>query len=112
MTPEPTLRPPKQEQLPATEDVIDVAPGVLRMQLPISMPGLGHVNTYVLVDSDGVALMDPGLPGPSSWDALVSRLASVGLRPGDVHTVYVTHSHVDHFGLAGRLRREGRPASS
>jgi glyoxylase-like metal-dependent hydrolase (beta-lactamase superfamily II) len=109
VTDEPTLRVPKQEQLPATEDVIDVAPGVLRMQLPISMPGLGHVNTYVLVDGDGVALMDPGLPGPSSWDALVSRLASVGLRPGDVHTVYVTHSHVDHFGLAGRLRREGRP---
>jgi glyoxylase-like metal-dependent hydrolase (beta-lactamase superfamily II) len=106
---ESTLRPPKQEQLPATDDVIDVAPGVLRMQLPISMPGLGHVNTYVLVDSDGVALMDPGLPGPSSWDALVSRLASVGLQPRDVHTVYVTHSHVDHFGLAGRLRREGRP---
>ena len=107
-TPPAATRPPRQEQLPASADVIDVAPGVLRMQLPIAMPGLGHVNTYILVDHDGIALMDPGLPGPSSWDALVGRLASVGLRPADVHTVYVTHSHVDHFGLAGRLGREGR----
>jgi glyoxylase-like metal-dependent hydrolase (beta-lactamase superfamily II) len=102
------VKPIKQEQLPATTDVVTVAPGVLRMQLPVFMPGLGHVNTYALVDERGVALMDPGLPGPSSWDALVARLAVAGLRPADVHTVFVTHSHVDHFGLAGRLGREGR----
>jgi len=104
----PAVRAPRQEQLPATEDVVEVAPGVLRMQLPIAMPGLGHVNTYALVDDRGVALMDPGLPGPSSWDALIARMDSVGLRPSDVHTVYITHSHVDHFGLAARLAREGR----
>jgi glyoxylase-like metal-dependent hydrolase (beta-lactamase superfamily II) len=104
-----STRPPKQEQLPATTEVVEVASGVLRMQLPIEMPGLGHVNTYALVDEHGVALMDPGLPGPTSWDALVARLGEVGLRPRDVHTVFVTHSHVDHFGLAGRLSREGAP---
>jgi len=85
----PPVRPPKQEQLPASEEVTEVAAGVLRMQLPIAMPGLGHVNTYALVDDRGVALMDPGLPGPSSWDALVARMDSVGLRTADVHTVYV-----------------------
>jgi len=102
----PAPRPLKQEQEPAAETVTEVAPGILRMQLPIEMPGLGHVNTYVLVDDDGVALMDPGLPGGDSWDALVSRLGSIGLSPSDVHTVFVTHSHPDHFGLAPRLGRE------
>ncbi|GAC1317254.1 MAG: MBL fold metallo-hydrolase [Acidimicrobiales bacterium] len=102
----PSPRPLKQEQEPASETVTEVAPGVLRIQLPIAMPGLGHVNTYALADDDGVALMDPGLPGQESWDALVTRLASVGLKPRDVHTVFVTHSHVDHFGLAPRLSRE------
>ena len=42
----------KQEQEPASEEVTEVADGVLRMQLPISLPGLGHVNCYALVDGD------------------------------------------------------------
>lgn len=101
-------RPAKQEQQPATTDVVEVAPNVLRAQLPISMPGLGHVNTYVFVDSRGIALMDPGLPGPDTLDALGRRLGGVGLSVRDVHTVYVTHSHPDHWGLSATLARETR----
>jgi len=53
----------KQEQEPATADITEPAPGVLRMMLPISMPGLGHVNCYALEDDRGFTLVDPGLPG-------------------------------------------------
>jgi glyoxylase-like metal-dependent hydrolase (beta-lactamase superfamily II) len=101
-------RPLKQEQQPASEEVTEVAPNVLRIQLPIQMPGLGHVNCYTFVDDRGIALMDPGLPTTSEFDSLASRLKSVDLSIDDVHTVYVTHSHPDHFGLAPRLTREGR----
>jgi glyoxylase-like metal-dependent hydrolase (beta-lactamase superfamily II) len=96
----------KQEQEPASEDVIEVAPGVLRMQLPISMPGLGHVNTYALEDERGFALVDPGLPGPESWEALMQRLATAGIPLQRVHTTIVTHSHPDHFGGADQLAEE------
>ncbi len=99
-------RKPKQEQEPPSDDVTEVAPGVLRMQLPIWMPGLGHVNMYGLVDGDGVAVVDPGLPGPQSWRALKQRLKTAGFKLRDVHTVVVTHSHPDHFGGAGRIARE------
>ncbi|MDH3300559.1 MAG: MBL fold metallo-hydrolase [Acidimicrobiia bacterium] len=99
-------RPRKQEQEEATEDVTEVAPGVLRTQLPISMPGLGHVNCYVLEDERGIAVVDPGLPGAESWGHLVDRLERAGYRVSDVHTVVVTHSHPDHFGGAYRLRHE------
>ncbi|HEY2430633.1 MAG TPA: MBL fold metallo-hydrolase [Acidimicrobiales bacterium] len=105
---DPGPRPRRQEQEPASPEVTEVAPDVLRIQLPIRMPGLGHVNTYALVDDRGLALMDPGLPGGETFDALAGRLRSVGLAPADVHTVYVTHSHIDHFGLAPRLARESR----
>lgn len=104
--PHPAPRPPKQEQEAASEEVTEVGPGVIRMQLPIWMPGLGHVNTYGLLDDRGLAVVDPGLPGPSSWKALKTRLRTAGFRISDVHTVIVTHSHPDHFGGAGRLRRE------
>ena len=28
--------------------IVEVAPGILRLQLPIDFTGLGHVNTYAL----------------------------------------------------------------
>lgn len=96
----------KQEQEPAREEVTEVAPNVLRMQLPIRMPGLGHVNCYALIDERGAAVVDPGLPGAASWKALEQRLAGAGLRVRDVHTVIVTHSHPDHFGGAARFAKE------
>ena len=71
-------RPRRQEQERASSEVTEVAPGVLRAQLPIDMPGLGHVNCYVLEDERGVAIVDPGLPGRRPYAKLVERLASGG----------------------------------
>jgi glyoxylase-like metal-dependent hydrolase (beta-lactamase superfamily II) len=101
-----TPRPRKQEQESARDEVSEVAPGVLRMELPIRMPGLGHVNCYALLDERGATLVDPGLPGPLTWRTLRARLARAGLRVRDVHTVIVTHSHPDHFGGAMRFARK------
>lgn len=98
----------KQEQLPAEDEAVEVAPGVVRVQLPIMLPGLGHVNCYVLEDDRGVTLVDPGLPDPDSHRELRTRLARIGVPLERVHTVVVTHSHPDHFGGAGRLHAEHR----
>jgi len=96
----------RQEQEPARSEVSEVANGILRLELPIRMPGLGHVNCYVICDADGAAVMDPGLPGPGTWRVLQERLAKAGLRARDVHTVIITHSHPDHFGCANRFAKE------
>ena len=95
----------REERQPARDEAEEVAPGVLRIQLPIALPGLGHVNCYALEDDKGVALVDPGLPGPATWRQLKRRLDEAGLPIDRVHTVVVTHSHPDHFGQAGRLRK-------
>ena len=96
----------RQEQEDASPEVTEVAKDVLRMQLPISMPGLGHVNCYALIDKDGAAVVDPGLPTPGSFAALEQRLGQAGLAVKDIHTVLVTHSHADHFGGATRIVKE------
>jgi glyoxylase-like metal-dependent hydrolase (beta-lactamase superfamily II) len=96
----------KQEQEPASGEIVEIAPGVLRSQLPIQMPGLGHVNMYILEDEQGAAVVDPGLPTPASWRAIQDRLQKAGVPLQRVHTVVVTHSHPDHFGSAEKLRRE------
>jgi len=96
----------RQEQEPARSEVVEVGPDVLRMELPIRMPGLGHVNCYAILDKEGAAVVDPGLPGPGTWRAIQDRLKRAGLAVKDVHTVLVTHSHPDHFGGAARFARE------
>lgn len=99
-------RPKRQEQEEASDEIVEVAPSILRLQLPIDFTGLGHVNTYALEDADGFALVDPGLPGEKSWKLLLGRLAAADIPLTRVHTVIVTHSHPDHFGGAGLLAEE------
>ena len=95
----------RQEQEPARDTITEVGKGVLRMELPIRLPGLGHVNCYAILDGDGAAIVDPGLPGPGTWRVLQERLRQAGLEPRHVHSVIVTHSHPDHFGGAARFAR-------
>ena len=93
----------KQEQEPASDEVVEVAPGIVRMQLPINFTGLGHVNMYGLIDDDGIVVVDPGLADGASWQAIERGLTRAGFAMRHVHGVVVTHSHPDHFGGAGRL---------
>lgn len=101
-----TPHPRRQEQEPAAEEITEPTPGVVRVQLPVNLPGLGHVNCYVLEDERGIAVVDPGLPGEGPWRQLTAGLARAGFAVTDVHTAVVTHSHHDHFGGAARLREE------
>lgn len=80
----------------------EVAPGILRVMLPVEVLGLGHVNCYVLEDEDGLSLIDPGLADAVSYDTLKDRLTGIGLDVADVHTIAITHSHFDHFGGVAR----------
>ena len=98
--------PIRQERQPATEEVNEVAPGVLRLQLPIDLPGLAHINCYAIEDSEGFALVDPGLPGKPSWQHLLGRMKTASIPMNRIHTILVTHSHPDHFGNAGKLGEE------
>lgn len=102
----PEARPTRQEQERATDEVTEVAPGVLRTQLPIDLPGLGHVNCYVMEDERGLAVVDPGLPGEQGWADLCDRIGRAGYKIGDIHTAVITHSHFDHFGGASRIHEE------
>ncbi len=94
----------REERRPPEGRVVEVAPGVLRMQLPMNMPGLGHVNCYVIPDRKGLSMIDPGTPNVKSWRALNKLLAEAGFSMKQVHTVVVTHSHPDHYGAAQRIR--------
>lgn len=68
---------------------------------------LGSNVVYALPDARGVTLIDAGPDFDGSWEIAVHDLARLGARPADVHTVVLTHAHLDHAGLAARWQAEG-----
>jgi glyoxylase-like metal-dependent hydrolase (beta-lactamase superfamily II) len=88
------------------------ARGVFRLVLRLPWPGLDRVNAYALTDEDGGAtLVDCGIydPNPATdhgWPDLVAGLATAGLVPDQISRLIVTHHHIDHYGMAGRVLAE------
>lgn len=69
--------------------------------------GSGSEGNGLVVEAGGTrVLMDCGFGLADS----VARLARLGLAPGDLAGIVVTHEHSDHIGGVGRLaRRHGLP---
>jgi glyoxylase-like metal-dependent hydrolase (beta-lactamase superfamily II) len=74
--------------------------------IPVPIPNnpLRYVSSYAFATGGGLVLLDTGWAADSSWEALVAGLGAIGASPADVHGVLVSHMHLDHAGLAGRLR--------
>ena len=74
--------------------------------IPVPIPNnpLRYVSSYAFGTGDGLVLLDTGWDADQSWQALVAGLESIQAGPGDVRGVLVSHMHLDHLGLAGRLR--------
>lgn len=84
------------------------APGVFRLVLPLPFPGLTEVNAYLLSDDESTTLVDCGIFEPNSardhgWMDLEAAFRDAGEVPENVARLVVTHPHVDHYGMAGRL---------
>lgn len=68
---------------------------------------LGTNAVYAVREIAGCTLVDAGPDYEGSWDELVAQLAAIGTQPRDVRTVVLTHSHLDHAGLAARWQEQG-----
>ncbi|MGH2747743.1 MAG: MBL fold metallo-hydrolase [Actinomycetota bacterium] len=86
------------------------APGIFRLVLPLPFPGLTRVNAYLIRDGDGCTLVDCGIHDPGLEDGgfpeLVDALKACDVSVSDVTRLVVTHPHIDHYGMAGRLIEE------
>lgn len=87
---------------PAPGTVIEVAPGVLWLRMPLPIVGLEHINLWLLEDGDGWTIVDSGLNTPeiqAHWEEIFAT--ALGGRP--VTRLICTHFHPDHIGQAGWL---------
>jgi len=78
----------------------EVADGVYRLCSNL-------INMYLIEDDDGLTLVDAGLP--YQMELLEAGLERIGAETTDIKAVILTHTDVDHIGLAEPLRKEGIP---
>ena len=79
----------------------EVAPDVYRL-------GNELFNWYLIRDRQRFTLVDGGLP--AYWGQLRSALAELSATVEEIDAVLITHAHLDHIGLAARVRRESGAA--
>jgi len=70
--------------------------------------GDGMVNFYLVEEGQDLTLVDAGLP--AHYGQLAALLSRIGRSVRDIRAVLLTHAHLDHVGLAERIRREAGAA--
>ncbi len=67
------------------------------------MAGVPHCNAWAIASGDGIVLFDTGMATDDGLRQLELALAQAGFGLGDIRLVVCTHSHTDHYGLAGPI---------
>ncbi len=66
------------------------------------VPGV-TANTYILVDADGLTVIDAGLP--RSEKKILAYIANLGKSAHDIKRIVITHADLDHFGGLAALQK-------
>lgn len=64
---------------------------------------LGYTNCYLLEGDRGYVLVDAGRQHMAGF--LVRRLKKLGLSPGDIRLIVITHAHFDHVGSLADIKK-------
>jgi len=74
-----------------------------RLPAGVHRLGDGAVSFYLLEEGSDLVLVDAGLP--RHFDQLTGLLDRLGRSVQDTNAVLITHAHVDHLGIAERVRQ-------
>jgi glyoxylase-like metal-dependent hydrolase (beta-lactamase superfamily II) len=83
----------------ALTNAVTIAPGI--RQIDTLLGGMERLSAGFLIEGPMPALVETG--SQSSVPAVLDALATVGLGPGDLRWIVVTHIHLDHAGAVGDL---------
>ena len=77
--------------------------GIYRLSTILPYPSPNQVNSY-LVEGDGLLIIDPGFNSDDTWAELEGAILRLGYSLSDVGRIYLTHGHLDHYGIARRVQ--------
>lgn len=78
-------------------------PGVHHLPIPTPFQ-VGPINVYLL-EGPPLTLVDVGPFTDKARASLESQLGELGHQIEDLEQLMITHPHMDHFGLAGEVKR-------
>ncbi|HJX70288.1 MAG TPA: MBL fold metallo-hydrolase [Dehalococcoidia bacterium] len=85
---------------------MEVIPGIHQLRLPVPTPNsqLTDINVYLIRGEDGWLLVDTGWNTTRAFNTLEKQLKEIGIGFENISQILITHLHVDHYGLSGRLK--------
>ncbi len=96
-----THDPESGEAIPAVPPPVVIAPGVL--EIDTRLGGWERVTAGYLIEGSAPVLIETG--SQSSVPVLLAALDQIGVGPGELAGVAVTHIHLDHAGGVGDVAR-------
>jgi glyoxylase-like metal-dependent hydrolase (beta-lactamase superfamily II) len=91
------------------EPLTELAEGIFQIRVPLNVGqdfSLSHVNCYLLKGVAGWLLIDTGWYGATSFMVLQHSLQKLNLDFINIRTIVLTHSHPDHYGMAGKIKQQ------
>jgi len=77
--------------------------GIHSLPTRLPYPAPSQVNAY-LIEGDGLLLIDTALNDDESWATLEKDFARLGHTFAEVRRIYLTHGHLDHYGIARKIQ--------
>src|SRR5581483_7740547 len=71
--------------------------------ISVPIPWIGSVNLWLL-RGEPLTLLDTGPANERAYASLEEQLRELGVAIGDIELVLITHHHLDHSGLAARIK--------
>lgn len=82
------------------EQPVKVTENIYLVELPLPF-ALKSVNCYLLRDGNGWTVVDTGLNTSAARTVWLETFDALGIRSQDLRRIVLTHTHPDHYGLAG-----------
>lgn len=67
---------------------------------------LGYTNSYLVKGKQGILLVDAGGRGWGNY--FVRRIKRLGIDPGEIIMIVITHAHFDHIGSLAAIKARCR----
>jgi glyoxylase-like metal-dependent hydrolase (beta-lactamase superfamily II) len=84
------------------KEISEVVPGIFRVVLPLPIPDVASMNSYVITSGDRNLIIDPGMAHPVCCEIMERAIGELGLDLGRTD-FFITHHHMDHFSLTAKL---------
>jgi glyoxylase-like metal-dependent hydrolase (beta-lactamase superfamily II) len=92
---------------------MEVIPGIYQVRLPLPFTPIGEApmgqvvsqtNIYLIRGNAGWLQVDAGWNAPETFEAYKEGIREIGINLEDISEIIITHAHLDHFGLAGKIK--------